>query len=62
MSYNNTRNTSKSDSASINRINVNKVLTNAIKDQMDVNTYRDGKSDTDGYTKKLGMVLEILKK
>ena len=62
MSYNNTRNTSKSDSASINRINVNKVLTNAIKDQMDVNTYRDGKSDRDGYTKKLGMVLEILKK
>ena len=53
MSYNNTRNTSKSDSASINRINVNKVLTNAIKDQMDVNTYRDGKSDTDIYSLKL---------
>jgi hypothetical protein len=48
-----------SESSKQNRSNINDILTNRVKDVLTTNVYNKGMTDT--YTKKLGLVLSILK-
>jgi hypothetical protein len=48
-----------SESSKQNRLIINDTLTNRVKDVLTTNVYNKGMADT--YTKKLGLVLSILK-
>ena len=50
----------KKSTSSVSRFNINSLLTESIKNKLDVVKMTDDKFETDGFTKKLGLISGII--
>jgi len=50
----------KKSTSSVSRFNINSLLTESIKNKLDIVKMTKSDFETDGYTKKLGLISEII--